>query len=137
VSAFGESVPEARNGVDSLGIVSMNRRGGLLVAAMLVLVSACVPVVESGCSSLGRVLNVGFYAYFEPVRACPRSLVPVTTGGVAEWDPLGGVGHVRSLSHGLRPGPAQRSASRGSFPCDPPRQISDSTRYADGSRTKR
>jgi len=67
VSAFGESVPEARNGVDDLGVVSMNRRGGLLLAAMLVLVSSCVPVVESGCSGLGRVLNVGFYAYFEPV----------------------------------------------------------------------
>ena len=51
-------------------------------------------------------------------------------------DPLGGVGHVRSLPHRLRPGPAQRGASRRPIPCDPPRQISDSTKYADGSRTK-
>ena len=42
----------------------MNRRGWLVLAVM---VSACVSVVQSGCSGLGRVLNVGFYAYFEPV----------------------------------------------------------------------
>jgi len=45
----------------------VKHRGGLFLAVMMVLVSACVSAVGSGCSGLGPVLNVGFYAFFEPV----------------------------------------------------------------------
>ena len=45
----------------------MKSRGAAVLAVVMVVVSACGTADRSGCPSTGRVLDVGFYAYFEPV----------------------------------------------------------------------
>ena len=47
--------------------LSVKSGGAVVVALIMVFVSACGAADRSGCPSAGRVLDVGFYAYFEPV----------------------------------------------------------------------
>ena len=42
-------------------------RIAVLLAVLMILVSACGPADRSGCPGSGQVLDVGFYAYFKPV----------------------------------------------------------------------
>ena len=49
------------------GLSSVKSRRAVVFAMVLVVVSACGSLDLSGCPSPGRVLDVGFYAYFKPV----------------------------------------------------------------------
>ena len=53
--------------MDGSGLSSVKAWGAGVLAMVMVVVSACGTPDRSGCPSTGRVLDVGFYAYFRPV----------------------------------------------------------------------